>query len=495
MRRTAVLIAAVLAGGLAAGQAAAAPVKVGNAGERPWVFVDRQGVTHVTWDLDEGLQTRTFYARALPGARTFSAPVEIPIATGEDFAGSYVTQDPAPSNRLVLVTERSPSVTGQPLTYAVTSTDNGVTWSAATAIGDPGPSVNPGEGRVNLVANGTPGIWIADGNPTFRILKVNPTLTPLVTTADLVSISDKPYDGQVQFDAAGQPIFAFGSLSQGFVKVGEGGAEQLAFTSDTVPSIHLATGPAGNLVMGTGGPVANTSIRVRTLNGGTLGPEIRISAPGDDNTAFAYLSADQSGRFHAVWRSNGEDLNYRTSPNGTTWSPIKRLVRITRDSIYPPVVAAGPDGKGWVVYNTQNTGTGPVWAVRTDEENFAEPDTTGVDNPQVRRRGSSVFITPRTPSLAKLRKRKCVNVRVQSTKPATIRVAIFSGRKSIRVFGATVVRFRQPGKRLVCVKVPLRARTFDVRQPFRFAFAVKSGANPRRNAPAQVTTTGFTFFK
>jgi len=493
MRRTAALIAAVVVGAVAAGQAAAAPVKLTDSGTRPWVFVDRQGITHVTWDVSANLKTRTFYARALPGARTFSAPVEIPITDGEDFAGAYVTQDPAPSNRLVLVTERSPSVTGQPDTYAVTSADNGARWSPAVAIADPGPSVNPGDGRVNLVANGAAGIWIADGNPTFRILKVPSALTPKLGFADLVPISDKPYDGQVQFDAAGQPVFAFGTLSEGYVKVGETGPEQLAFTSSSVPSIHLAAGPAGTLVMGSGGPVLNTSVRVRRVVGGVLTPELRISAPGDSTTVDAYLSADQAGRFHAVWRSHGGDLEYRTSPNGTAWAPIKRLVR-TNATIYYPVVSAGPDGKGWAVYVTA-TSASPVYAVRLDEENPAEPDTTGIDNPQVRRRGSSIFVTPRNPSLAKLRRRKCVNVRVQTTKPATIRVAIFSGRRSIRVFGSTVVRFRKPGKRLVCVRVPLRAHTFDVRQPFRFVFAVKDGANPRRNAPAKTTTSGFTFFR
>ena len=86
---------------------------------------------------------------------------------------------------------------------------------------------------------------------------------------------------------------------------------------------------------------------------------------------------------------------------------------------------------------------------------------------------------PRHPSRAALKRSKCVNVRVQTTKPAAIRVAIFSGRKSVRVFGATTVRFAKPGKRLVCIRVPLRAHTFDVRKPFRFAFAVRSSARTR----------------
>lgn len=491
MRKTAVLIATAVLAGAAAGPAAAAPVRLAATGDDPWVFVDRQGVTHVTWDVEDNLQTHTFYSRALPGARTFSAAVELPVAEGVDFAGTFVSQDPAPSNRLVLITERAPRVTGLPATYALTSADNGATWSAAVAVADPSPSVNPGGGRVNLVANGPAGIWLANGNPTLRMIKVPSALTPLVTNAQMVPITDKPYDGQVVFDAAGQPVFAFGALTQNFVRVGETGADIPAFATPGTGSIHLAAGPRGVIAMGAGGPTGSASIKIRRLVSGALTPEVRISAAGDQTFGQPYLSTDQTGRFHAVWRTGGTDLAYRVSENGSAWSPIRVIARANL-GIYDPVVSAGADGKGWAVYST-GVDRAPIFAVQLDDP--AEPDTTGIDNPVVSRRGGSVFVTPRNPSLAKLRKRKCVNVRVQSTKPATIRVAIFSGRRSIRVFGSTIVRFRKPGKRLVCVKVPLRARTFDVRQPFRFAFAVKDGANPRRNAPATTTTTGFTFFK
>ena len=56
-------------------------------------------------------------------------------------------------------------------------------------------------------------------------------------------------------------------------------------------------------------------------------------------------------------------------------------------------------------------------------------DTSGIANPVVIRRGSTTFVVPAKPSRVALRKRECVNVRVQSAKPAFIRVAIFSGRR------------------------------------------------------------------
>jgi len=225
---------------------------------------------------------------------------------------------------------------------------------------------------------------------------------------------------------------------------------------------------------------------------------VQISPAGDTTVAVPYMSADQTGRYHAVWRGNGGDLVYRRSETGATWGPVTILVRgNATSSPHNPVVSAGPDGRGWAVYTSGINATPVLIApLDTATSDPAVPDLSGIDNPQVRRRGSSIFVTPRNPWLAELRRGRWVNVRVQSTKPASIRVAIFSGRRSIRVFGATVVRFAKPGKRVVCVRVPLRAKTFDVRQPFRFAFAVREGAPGRPSTkPATLTTTGFTFFK
>src|SRR5437764_3778911 len=56
----------------AAGRAApAAPLPLGNGVAYPWVFVDRQGVTHLTWNVTSGTSDRLFYRRALPGQTQF----------------------------------------------------------------------------------------------------------------------------------------------------------------------------------------------------------------------------------------------------------------------------------------------------------------------------------------------------------------------------------------------------------------------------------------
>jgi hypothetical protein len=149
-----------------------------------------------------------------------------------------------------------------------------------------------------------------------------------------------------------------------------------------------------------------------------------------------------------------------------------------------------------IVTNFERNGVYNQWfSVAAPPAAGDEADTTGIANPQVIRRGTSTFVIPRRPSRASLRRTKCVNVRVQTTRPAVIRVAIFSGRRSVRVFGATTVRFAKAGKRLVCIRVPLRAHTFDVRDPFRFAFAVRLGAHPPTRAKATLTTSGFLNFR
>jgi hypothetical protein len=498
MRRTVPLLVAAVAGlAPAATAAAATPLQLAGNADRPWVFVDRQGVTHVAWDVNEGLTTRTFYRRALPGSRSFSAPVELPVAPKEDFAGVYITQDPAPSNRLVMFTERCCQ---NPTFYALTSSDNGATWSAAQAISDPSPSLNPTTGRVSIVANAGATFYAINGNPSMRLLTIAGALAPgqpLLTNAEQTPLSPDPLDGQVALDAAGTPYFAHANFDgNSFVRVGTGGADVPVVTgSSIITTIKLAAGPRGVVALTIAGTAIRPRLETRVVTGGAVGAPVALTPADGSSVGVPFISADQTGRFHAVWREDGNRLLYRRSENGAAWSATQALFT-TSTAIFDPVASAGPDGNGWVIW-VDGTSRARVLALplsATAPGDPAVPDTTGIQNPLVSRRGSTIVVSPRRPSLRTLRRTKCVNVRVQSTRPANIRVAIFSGRRSIRIFGATVVRFRAPGKKLVCIRVPLRARTFNVRQPFRFAFATRF-LNTPPNRPVPVTTTPFTFFR
>lgn len=149
-------------------------------------------------------------------------------------------------------------------------------------------------------------------------------------------------------------------------------------------------------------------------------------------------------------------------------------------------------GENLVVVGTVSTGR-PRAALWTT---VVQPPDQVVDNPRTIRNGPATVIAPKGVSLAKLKRTKCVNVRVTATRPSRVLVAIFSGTKSIRVFGQAIVRFPAPGTKVVCVRVPLRAKTFDVRTPAKIAIAVRNGARPSRGEPpATVVTRGFRFFQ
>lgn len=91
---------------------------------------------------------------------------------------------------------------------------------------------------------------------------------------------------------------------------------------------------------------------------------------------------------------------------------------------------------------------------------------------------------PRRMSLRSLKRSKCVRVAVRSNRPARVLVTIFSGNRSIRLFGQKRVVFRSKGRKVVCIRVPARAKTFDVRTPLRFAVGWKLGARPRAGEPS-----------
>lgn len=92
-----------------------------------------------------------------------------------------------------------------------------------------------------------------------------------------------------------------------------------------------------------------------------------------------------------------------------------------------------------------------------------KPPVLVVGAPRTLTVGPATVQAPRTVSLAGLRAAKCVNVRVTARRPITVNVTIYSGRRSLRLFGQKSTRFTRPGTRVLCVPVPARARTFRPR--------------------------------
>jgi hypothetical protein len=143
------------------------------------------------------------------------------------------------------------------------------------------------------------------------------------------------------------------------------------------------------------------------------------------------------------------------------------------------------DGRSFTGENREREGT-------TTPVSFAfigclapAPDlTTSIPAPQTLANGPTTLVVPGRVSLRSLKRSKCVLVKVATRRPARILVSIFSGRRSIRLFGQRLVVFAAaPARRQVCITVPFRARTFNVRTPLRVALGYTAGAQRQRRGP------------
>lgn len=131
-----------------------------------------------------------------------------------------------------------------------------------------------------------------------------------------------------------------------------------------------------------------------------------------------------------------------------------------------------PPGGSATVSSFWSFGTTPQIPGRTDAPDLGRT----IPNPQTIRSGPARVTAPRRVSLRSLRRSRCVLTRVVSVKRARVLVTIFSGIRSRRLFGADLVTFRRPGRKTVCIPVPLRARTFNARTRLRVAVGVALGA-------------------
>jgi hypothetical protein len=131
------------------------------------------------------------------------------------------------------------------------------------------------------------------------------------------------------------------------------------------------------------------------------------------------------------------------------------------------------------------------WSFGTTPQVPAAPPPEGPDlsrtipNPQTIRSGPARVTTPGRISLGSLRRSRCVLTKVVSARRARVLVTIFSGIRSRRLFGADLVTFRRPGRKIVCIAVPRRARTFDARTRLRVAVGVALGAVDRAGEARQ----------
>lgn len=236
-------------------------------------------------------------------------------------------------------------------------------------------------------------------------------------------------------------------------------------------------------------------LRVSSWAPGESAPTI-VAVPGSlglDGSFGAAIRPD--GRMWTTWYDQGATSAgagfYATLGNARGAGGERVKIGRPAGFVQSGDVEAAILGENLVVVSTVNTGK-PRAALWTT---VVQPPDQVIDNPRTIRNGPATVVAPKGVLLSKLKRTKCVNVRLTVSEPARVLVAIFSGTKSARVFGQKIVVFPAPATKVVCVKVPFRAKTFNVRTPAKIAIAVRKGATRRTGEPAaKVVTKGFRFF-
>jgi hypothetical protein len=208
----------------------------------------------------------------------------------------------------------------------------------------------------------------------------------------------------------------------------------------------------------------------------------RPSCPGGPWSG-QWTTGDGTGRFSFVQRGSslsGVILDAPVSHTATISGDTARGTYRRPEGTGSTLLTLAPDGNSFRYTGTTIDGATDTPFTSTFvgcSQGLAGVDLTRtIPNPQTLRAGPTSITAPGRVSLTSLRRSKCVLVKVASAKPARVLVSIFSGRRSIRLFGQKLVVFVGAGKRQVCIPVPFRAHTFNVRTPVRVALGYALGA-------------------
>ncbi|HMO01248.1 MAG TPA: hypothetical protein PKD59_17680 [Miltoncostaeaceae bacterium] len=307
-----------------------------------------------------------------------------------------------------------------------------------------------------------------------------------------------------QHPIVGPPLFriiALSRLEQGaaFVRPAAGAA--------VIPQVGLLLGEGDEVTVGSGSPFAVLTLQalpsgaIFTLTGGaSRRADGRLSA---NPVTFVASAAPQlmTGELSITTAKVRAQQGQQRLPAGGPAFVLTPVARIDADG-GDAHVAHDPTRGRTTVRNVRGTATvtptsrpplrlAPGRQVQVTVAGAGRPVplvpadlATSIPSPRDVRAGPAVATGPAVISLRSLKRSKCVTVLVSSTKPARVLVTIFSGRRSIRLFGQRLVVFAAAGRTETCIRVPARARTFDVRTPLRFAVGYALGARARRGEPA-----------
>ena len=281
----------------------------------------------------------------------------------------------------------------------------------------------------------------------------------------------------------GAPIAVPGSRS-----VANNTAQRLALVGDP-------TGSGARVVYATQNSVAGPLYLV-SWSPGEAAPTVVARPTRLPLNVYLAAARHADGRLWVAWYDDGVaagsgDGYYAKLGNARGAGGVEVPLGMPTATATPGAVTVLPQGDNLLVAAVAGTGAirNALWATLS-------PDVL-IANPQTIRSGLATVLAPKRVSLKALRasKSKCVYVKVRAKAASRVLVAIYSGTKSIRLFGQKRVVFRAAGTKVVCIKVPLRAKTFDIRTPIRIAVATKPGARPvRGERPATLGVARLRFF-
>lgn len=267
-------------------------------------------------------------------------------------------------------------------------------------------------------------------------------------------------------------------------------------------SASVANNSTRIVLLATGGSVrvfyaaqATPTARLRVASWTPGGPVVIVATPADLTlNAPITASVRADGRVWVAWydrtlstATTGIVAKLGDSRGAGGGTPVRLGLpprTVTSSALRSAVI--GPDLWVALVANTGATRAG-LWAATAPE--------VVIPFPQTIRSGPATVTAPKRVAVKDLKRTKCVNVRVAARGPSRVVVSIFSGTKSIRLFGQRRVTFTAAGTKVVCVRVPYNARTFDVRTPFRIGVAAKTGAKPAKGEkPGSLTVRSLRFF-
>jgi hypothetical protein len=348
--RTLAVTAAALVAALAPATAQAGTPFTFGQGSNPDVAVDAAGVAHVVWDEDSGTTSvpdALHYCRLQPGAKACSGELVLHPPLDAIGRSSYVFSPSA--GRVVVVTHRCCGIGDGEGVWAYGSSDGGQSFDGGHLIGD-----------IDFEGNAVFGPGEAVTGSTTDEVQTMPLAGPPATThAQLDAGFPIPTVGSAAVSGTTLAHAAADGGHSSFNVLSGGGdpnataswtpAAQLGAANDT----RMAGGPAGIVLLQTVGEPGATRMVARKLSGAAFGAPVPVSEKGDPFQPDVYADP-ASGVFTATWIDNRtpNELRFSRSTDGSKWSAPQAVERGAEpDDAFHLQVAAGSNGKGFVVYD------------------------------------------------------------------------------------------------------------------------------------------------